>query len=89
VSAHVRTGTLPDQHPRFAGSVHVVEDHDYNRLVAEGAGVIFISSEWEELVGMCDRIMVMSQGQIESIVDRKEFDRHEMLKSAFGEERLQ
>ena len=35
-----------------------------NRLAAEGAGILMISSEIEELIGMCDRIMVMGHGEI-------------------------
>jgi ribose transport system ATP-binding protein len=60
-----------------------------NRLVAEGAGVLLISSEMEELVGMCDQILIMAQGEIQSVVERKDFDRHHLLRSALGEERLQ
>ena len=59
-----------------------------NRLVADGAGVLLISSELEELVGMCDRILVMAAGAVQSIVARKDFDRHQMLRSALGENRL-
>jgi ribose transport system ATP-binding protein len=33
-------------------------------LVAQGVGVVFISSELPEVVGMCDRVLVMRQGQI-------------------------
>ncbi len=33
-----------------------------NRLAAEGKGVIMISSEMPELLGMCDRICVMNEG---------------------------
>ena len=40
-----------------------------NRLAADGAGVLMISSEIEELIGMCDRILVMGHGEI-----RGEFD---------------
>ena len=35
-----------------------------NRLVAEGKSVIMISSEMPEILGMCDRIYVMSEGRI-------------------------
>ena len=35
-----------------------------NALAAEGKGIVFISSEMPELLGMCDRIYVMSEGQI-------------------------
>lgn len=62
--------------------------HQINRLVAQGAGVLMISSELEELVGLCDRILVMARGEIQSIVERDQFDRHEMLRTALGENRL-
>ena len=35
-----------------------------NELAAEGKGIVFISSEMPELLGMCDRIYVMSEGEI-------------------------
>jgi putative multiple sugar transport system ATP-binding protein len=34
------------------------------QLAAEGKGVLLISSELPELLGLCDRIYVMSQGRI-------------------------
>jgi ribose transport system ATP-binding protein len=57
-------------------------------LASRGAGVLLISSELEELVGLCDRILVMANGEIQSVVEREDFDRHEMLRSALGEQRL-
>ena len=33
-----------------------------NELSAQGNGVVMISSEMPELLGMCDRIYVMSEG---------------------------
>ena len=35
-----------------------------NDLVAQGKSVILISSELPEVLGMCDRIYVMNEGQI-------------------------
>ncbi|PRY20737.1 multiple monosaccharide ABC transporter ATP-binding protein [Aliiruegeria haliotis] len=35
-----------------------------NELAAEGKGIVFISSEMPELLGMCDRIYVMNEGRI-------------------------
>lgn len=34
-----------------------------NELAAAGKGIVFISSEMPELLGMCDRIIVMSEGR--------------------------
>ena len=53
-----------------------------HQLVAEGAGVLLISSEIEELMGMCDRILVMSQGQITAEYARDAFDRSAILEAA-------
>jgi putative multiple sugar transport system ATP-binding protein len=35
-----------------------------NELAAAGKGIVFISSEMPELLGMCDRIIVMSEGEL-------------------------
>ncbi len=55
-----------------------------NALAAGGAGILMISSEIEELAGMCDRIMVMAQGEIRATFERGNFDREELLKAAMG-----
>ncbi len=43
-----------------------------NQLVSEGKSVIMISSELPEVLGMCDRIYVMNEGQIVGELDRSE-----------------
>ncbi len=40
------------------------------QLASEGKGVIMVSSEMPELLGICDRILVMSNGQQAGIVER-------------------
>ncbi|NVK32892.1 MAG: ABC transporter ATP-binding protein, partial [Rhodobacteraceae bacterium] len=35
-----------------------------NQLAEEGRGVLMISSEMPELLGMCDRIYVMNEGAL-------------------------
>ena len=35
-----------------------------HELADQGAGVLVISSELEELIGICDRILVMRRGEI-------------------------
>lgn len=35
-----------------------------NELVSKGKGIIMVSSEMEELIGVCDRIIVMREGRI-------------------------
>ncbi|MEZ5666959.1 MAG: sugar ABC transporter ATP-binding protein [Alphaproteobacteria bacterium] len=53
-----------------------------NQMVADGAGVLFISSEMEELIGMCDRIMVMNRGEIAAVHDRAAFSSEKIMESA-------
>lgn len=47
-----------------------------------GAGVLVISSELEELTGICDRILVMSRGRITGEFARPNFDREKILNAA-------
>ena len=39
-------------------------------LAGQGKGVMMVSSEMPELLGICDRILVMSNGQLAGIVER-------------------
>lgn len=43
-----------------------------NKLVAQGKGVLIISSELPEILGMCDRIYVMNEGRIVAEMPRAE-----------------
>ena len=40
------------------------------KLAGEGKSVIMVSSEMPELIGICDRILVMSNGRLAGIVER-------------------
>jgi ribose transport system ATP-binding protein len=53
-------------------------------LVAQGKSILVISSEIEELIGLCDRIVVMHRGCIVSEFSRVEFDQKKILSAAFG-----
>lgn len=56
-----------------------------DRIAAEGGGVLMISSELEELMGMADRIVVMNRGEVTGETDRINFDRERILAMAFQE----
>lgn len=56
-----------------------------NDLAAKGTGVLFISSELEELMGVCDRILVMSNGEIQANFEQQDFDKERILRAAFRE----
>lgn len=51
-------------------------------LVEEGKAIIMISSEMEELLGMSDRILVLSGGRITAELSRDEFDQTRILEFA-------
>jgi ribose transport system ATP-binding protein len=57
-----------------------------NNLAANGAGILFISSELEELIGLSDRIIVLNQGEIIQVFDRGDFIEERILQSAFRHE---
>lgn len=51
-------------------------------LAAKGKGVIMVSSEMPELIGITDRILVMSNGRVAGIVNTKEATQEEILRLA-------
>jgi ribose transport system ATP-binding protein len=60
-----------------------------NQATDRGCGVLMISSEIEELIGMCDRILVMSRGRLKDEIRCHEFDRERILKAALHEGHLE
>ncbi len=55
-----------------------------NQLTAQGAGVILVSYELPEILGMSDRILVMYQGRIMKEFTRKDATEDDILRFAFG-----
>ncbi len=55
-------------------------------LAAKGTGILCISSEIEELMGICDRIIVMSRGEIINQFCRQDFSQERIMRSAFRQE---
>ncbi len=51
-------------------------------LADQGTGILVISSEIEELIGICDRIIVMNRGTLCAEFLRPEFDREKLLAAA-------
>jgi ribose transport system ATP-binding protein len=55
-----------------------------NRLTARGAGIIMISSELPELLGMSDRVLVMHRGRIQAELPSSEATEERVLSAALG-----
>lgn len=53
-------------------------------LTSQGIGIIMISSELPELIGLCDRILVMHQGQITGEVLKEDFSEELIMSYAAG-----
>ena len=53
-------------------------------LVTEGKSVIMVSSELPELIGMCDRIVVMAKGEIMGTLSREDFTQENIMRLATG-----
>lgn len=51
-----------------------------NDLAGEGKGIIMVSSEMPELLGVTDRIMVMSNGKLAGIVETKNTTQEEIMR---------
>lgn len=55
------------------------------KLADQGVGVIIISSELPEIIGLCDRVLVMYEGEITGELVEDEITEDEIIKYASGE----
>lgn len=55
-----------------------------DQLAADGVGVVLISSELPELLGMTDRIAVFHEGRITAVLDTRKTNQEEILHYASG-----
>jgi len=56
-----------------------------NDLAAQGYGIIMISSEMPEILGMSDRIVVMREGRITKVLNKEEASQEVILEAAMSE----
>jgi ribose transport system ATP-binding protein len=59
-----------------------------SQMAESGTGILIISSEIEELMGLCDQVLVMHQGRIQVRFAGPDFDRATLLAAAFGQEKV-
>ena len=55
------------------------------KLANLGKAIILVSSDLPEILGICHRILVFSNGKITGEVDRREFDQEKILSMAYQE----
>lgn len=58
--------------------------HLVRQRAAEGAGVVVVSSELPELLGLCDRIVVLHEGRSMGVVDAATTTEDELLQRCYG-----
>ena len=54
------------------------------QLVRQGMGIVMISSELTELVGMCDRYLLLADGKIRAELGREDADEEKFLRICSG-----
>ncbi len=59
-----------------------------NQLASEGKGIIFISSELPEILGICDRIYVMRDGKIVGEMPAREASQEKVMKYIMTEQEV-
>jgi len=55
-----------------------------NELLLSGASIIMISSDLPEILGMCDRVLVMYNGEVRKVFDKGEATQEKILFYASG-----
>lgn len=55
-----------------------------DQLAAQGMGIIMVSSELPEILGLCDRAVVMHEGRLTGILDHQDFSQEKIMSLATG-----
>jgi ribose transport system ATP-binding protein len=56
------------------------------KLADEGAAIVFYSTDYDELIGCCDRVLVMYDGGIHRVLAGEEITEHALIASALNVE---
>ena len=56
-----------------------------DQLADEGHSILMVSSEFEELIGVADRILVMAEGALVGSVEKERFNKELLLDMASGD----
>ena len=55
-----------------------------HRLAAQGVGVLMISSDMEEILGVSDRVAVMHEGRLTGVLEREDCSEEAIMRLAVG-----
>lgn len=55
-----------------------------NEIAQQGVGVLMISSDMPEVIGMCDRVLVMKDGRVTGELHKAELNEENILRLAIG-----
>lgn len=59
-----------------------------NELAERGAAIVMVSSEMLELIGMCDRVLIMRAGRMAGELDRDDLTEERIIELAMGRENV-
>ena len=54
------------------------------QMVQNGLAVLLLSSEFDEIMGLCDRAVVLYEGKVVGEIDRQDFSEEKLLAYAHG-----
>ncbi|MCM3746118.1 sugar ABC transporter ATP-binding protein [Paenibacillus pasadenensis] len=54
-------------------------------LACQGYGILMVSSEMPEIIGMCDRVAVMREGRITAVMDRRSISQEAILEASMAD----
>lgn len=57
-------------------------------LACRGLAVVMVSSELPEIMGMTDRVVVMHEGVVSAVFERKDFKEEDIMRAAMGSARM-
>ncbi len=55
-----------------------------NELTDKGYSILFISSEMQEIIGVCDRVLIFHEGDVNGELNRAEFNQEYIMRCASG-----
>ncbi len=59
-----------------------------DKLAADGIGVVLITSELPEILGMTDRVVVFHEGHVTGLLDTKKTSQEEIMQYASGRKQM-